>query len=31
VDYYIYRMKACESKYTYFLRLAREKGLTHYF
>jgi hypothetical protein len=24
-------MKACESKYTYFLRLAREKGLTHYF
>jgi hypothetical protein len=31
VDYYIYRMKACESKYTYFLRLAKEKGLTHYF
>lgn len=30
VDYYIYSMKACESKYTYFLRLAKTKGLSHY-
>lgn len=30
VDYYIYRMKACESRYTYFLRLAKEKGLSRY-
>lgn len=30
VDYYIYRMKACESRYTYLLRLAKEKGLSHY-
>jgi hypothetical protein len=30
VDYYTYRMKACESKYTYFLRLAKTKGLSHY-
>ncbi len=30
VDYYIYRMKACELRYTYFLRLAKEKGLSRY-
>jgi hypothetical protein len=28
VDYYVYRMKACESRYTYFLRLAKAKGLS---
>jgi len=30
VDYYIYWMKACESRYTYYLRLAKEKGLSHF-
>ena len=30
VDYYIYMMKACESRYTYLLRLAKEKGLSSY-
>lgn len=30
VDYYIYWMKACESRYTYYLRLAKERGLSHY-
>ncbi len=28
VDYYIYRLKACEARYTYFVRLAKEKGLS---
>ena len=28
VDYHIYRLKACEARYTYFLKLAKEKGLT---
>ena len=28
LDYHIYRLKACESRYTYFLKLAKEKGLT---
>ncbi len=27
VDYHIYRLKACEARYTYFLRLVKEKGL----
>ncbi len=27
VDYQIYRLKACEARYTYFLKLAKEKGL----
>lgn len=27
VDYHIYRLKACEARYTYFLKLAKEKGL----
>ncbi|HEX2945334.1 MAG TPA: DUF2508 family protein [Clostridia bacterium] len=30
VDYYIYRLKACEARYTYFVRLAKEKGLSHF-
>jgi hypothetical protein len=28
VDYYTYKMKACEARYTYFIRLAKDKGLT---
>lgn len=27
VDYYTYKMKACEARYTYFIKLAKEKGL----
>ncbi|MGI6668223.1 MAG: DUF2508 family protein [Acetivibrionales bacterium] len=30
VDYYVYKLKACESKYAYFVKLAKEKGLSHY-
>jgi hypothetical protein len=30
VDYYTYRLKACEARYTYFVRLAKEKGLSHF-
>lgn len=29
VDYYTYKLKACEARYTYFVRLAKEKGLSH--
>ena len=28
VDYYTYKMKACEARYTYFIKLAKEKGVT---
>ncbi len=28
VDYQVYRLKACEARYAYFLKLAKEKGLT---
>ncbi len=28
LDYHIYRLKACESRYTYFLKLVKERGLT---
>lgn len=28
LDYHIYRLKACESRYIYFLKLAKEKGIT---
>ena len=31
VDYYTYRLKACEARYTYFLKLVKEKRLSHYF
>ena len=27
IDYYTYKMKACEARYTYFIKLAKEKGL----
>lgn len=27
VDYYTYKMKACEARYTYFIKIAKEKGL----
>ena len=30
VDYYTYRLKACEARYAYFIKLAKEKGLSHY-
>lgn len=30
VDYYTYKLKACEARYTYFVRLAKEKGLAHF-
>jgi len=30
VDYYIYKLKACESRYDYFVKLAKERGLSHY-
>ena len=26
VDYYVYRLKACESRYAYFMKLAKEKA-----
>lgn len=29
IDYFTYKMKACESRYTYFLKKARELGLKH--
>lgn len=28
VDYYTYKMMACEARYTYFIKLAKEKGVT---
>lgn len=28
VDYYTYKMKACEARYTYFIKLAKDVGLT---
>lgn len=30
VDYYVYKLKACESRYAYFMKLAKEKGLSSY-
>lgn len=30
VDYFTYRLKACEVRYAYFLKLVKEKGLTHF-
>jgi hypothetical protein len=30
VDYYTYKLKACEARYTYFLKLVKEKGLSRY-
>jgi hypothetical protein len=27
IDYYTYKMKACEARYTYFIKMAKEKGL----
>ena len=30
VDYFIYKLKACESRYIYFVRLAKEKGISFY-
>lgn len=30
IDYYTYRIKACEAKYAYFIKLVKEKGLSHY-
>jgi hypothetical protein len=27
IDYYTYKMKACEARYTYFIKIAKEKGL----
>jgi hypothetical protein len=30
VDYYTYKLKACEARYTYFLKLVKEKGLFRY-
>lgn len=28
VDYYIYKIKACEVKYEYLIKIAKERGLT---
>lgn len=30
IDYYTYKLKACEARYTYFVRLAKEMGLSNY-
>ncbi len=30
VDYYTYLLKACEARYTYFIKLVKEKGLSRY-
>ncbi len=30
VDYYTYRLKACEARYAYFIKLVKEKQLTGY-
>lgn len=30
VDYFTYKLKACESRYAYFVRLAKEKNLSRY-
>jgi len=30
VDYFTYKLKACESRYSYFVKLAKEKGLSRY-
>lgn len=27
VDYYIYRLKACEARYSYFIKQIKERGL----
>lgn len=28
IDYYIYQMKACQAKYEYLIKKAKEKGIT---
>jgi len=30
IDYYTYRIKASEARYAYFIKLVKEKGLSHY-
>lgn len=30
VDYYTYKMKACEARYAYFIKIVKEKGLSHF-
>lgn len=30
VDYYTYRLKACEARYAYFIKLVKDKGLSHF-
>lgn len=30
IDYYTYKMKACEARYAYFIKKAREMGLKAY-
>lgn len=30
VDYYTYRLKACEARYAYFIKLVKERGLSRY-
>ena len=30
VDYYTYKLKACEARYAYFLKIVKEKGLSCY-
>jgi hypothetical protein len=30
VDYYIYRLKASEARYSYFLNIVKEKGLSNH-
>lgn len=30
VDYYTYKIKACEARYTYFLKLVKEKDLARF-
>lgn len=30
VDYYTYKLKACEARYAYFLKIVKEKGLSRY-
>ena len=27
IDYYTYKLKACEARYTHFIKIAKEKGL----
>jgi len=31
IDYYTYKMKACEARYAYFIKKAREMGLKAHF